>query len=207
MATVSVRGTGTATAQPDDVTVGLSVEALRPTASEAFAEATRLAGDVVSLCDELGVPVGARTTSQVSLAEHGEHTNAGWQHRGYRAAARIAARLADPELASRLVSEAAARLEVRIDGPTWRVARDNPAHAEARRRAAEDARSRAEEYAASLGGRVGAVVSVVEAGAAPPGLPEPRMYAVRQDMSPMPLEAGEHEVVAEVDVTFQLEQG
>jgi uncharacterized protein YggE len=206
MATVTVRGTGTATAQPDDVTVGLSVEALRPSASEAFGEATRLAAGVVSLCDELGVPAASRTTSQVSLAEHGEHTNAGWQHRGYRAATRIAARMTDAERASRLLTEAAARLEVRIDGPTWRVAHDNPAHAEARRRASEDARSRAEQYAAALGGRVGAVASAVEAGATAPG-PEPRMYAVRQEISPMPLEAGEHEVVAAVDVTFQLEQG
>ena len=160
-------------------TVGLSVEALRPNATEAFAEATRLAADVVSLCDELGVPDGSRTTTQVSLAEHGEHTNAGWQHRGYRAATRVAAHVSDAELASRLVSEAAARLQVRIDGPTWRVAHDNPAHGEARRGAAEDARSRADEYAVALGGRVGAVVSVVEAGAIAPG-PEPRMYAVRQ---------------------------
>jgi uncharacterized protein YggE len=205
MATVSVRGTGTATAQPDDVTVGLSVEALRPSASEAFAEATRLAAEVVSLCDELGVAAGSRTTSQVSLAEHGEHTDAGWQHRGYRAATRVAARVKDVEVASRVVSEAAARLGVRIDGPTWRVAHDNPAHADARRRAAEDARVRAEEYAAALGGRVGAVVSIAEPGPGPPG-PQPRMYSVRQEISPMPLETGDHEVIAEVDVTFQLEQ-
>ncbi len=206
MATVSVRGTGTAAAQPDDVTVGLGVEALRPSASEAFAEATRLAADVVLLCEELGVPAGSRTTSRVSLAEHGEHTDAGWQHRGYRATARVAARLADAELASRLISGAASRLGTRIDGPTWRVAQDNPAHAEARRRAAADARARAEEYAAVLGGRVGAIVSIAEPGSGPPG-PQPRMYAVRQEISGMPLETGEHEVVAEVDVTFQLEQG
>ena len=179
---------------------------LRPTASEAFADATRLARQVVSLCDEIGVSAGARSTSQVSLAEHGEHTDTGWQHRGYRASTRVAARLSDADLASRLVSEAAARLEVRIDGPTWRVARDNTAHGEARRRAAEDARSRAEEYAAVLGGRVGAIASIAEPGSGPP-LPAARMYAVRQEISPMPLEAGEHEVMAEVDVTFQLEQG
>jgi uncharacterized protein YggE len=206
MATVTVRGTGTATAQPDDVTVGLTVESLRPTAAEAFEDATRLASEVVSLCDELGVPSGSRTTSQIALDEHGEHTNAGWQHRGYRAATRVAVRVTDAELASRIVSEAAARLAVRLDGPTWRVAHDNPAHAEARRRAADDAKSRAEEYAAALGGRVGAVVSVVEAGAVPPG-PEPRMYALRQELAPMPIEAGEHDVVAVVDVTFQLEEG
>lgn len=206
MATISVRGQGTAWVQPDEVTVGLSAEALLPTASEAFAEATRLAADLVLLCDEIGVPAGSRTTSQVSLAEHGEHTDTGWQHRGYRASTRVAARLSDADLASRLVSEAAARLEVRIDGPTWRVARDNTAHGEARRRAAEDARSRAEEYAAALGGRVGAIASIAEPGSGPP-LPAARMYAVRQEISPMPLEAGEHEVMAEVDVTFQLEQG
>lgn len=206
MATISVRGQGTACVQPDEVTVGLSVEVLRPTASEAFVDATRLAQQVVSLSEEVGVSSGARSTSRVSLAEHGEHADTGWQHRGYRGATRVAARLADAELASRLVSEAAARLDVRVDGPTWRVARDNTAHGEARRRAAEDARSRAEEYAAALGGRVGAIASIAEPGSGPP-LPAARMYAVRQEISPMPLEAGEHEVMAEVDVTFQLEQG
>ena len=206
MATISVRGTGTVTAQPDDVTVGLGVEALRPSAAEAFAEATRLAEAVVALCDELGVAPASRTTSQVSLDEHGEHTDAGWQHRGYRASTRVAARLTDAALASRLVSEAAARLEARIDGPVWRVSRDNPAHAEARRRAAADARSRAEEYVAALGGRLGAIVSIAEPGTGPPA-PQLRAFALAHEISSMPLEAGEHDVVAELDVTFQLEQG
>jgi hypothetical protein len=30
---------------------------------------------------------------------------------------------------------------------------------------------------------------------------------VHQEISGMPLDAGEHELVAEIDVTFQLEQG
>ena len=205
MATVSVRGTGTATAQPDDVTVGLTVEALRATASEAFAQATSLAEEVVALVDRLGIPAGSRTTSRVSLAEHGERTDSGWQHRGYRASTRVAVLLTDAELASRLISEAAG-LAVRIDGPVWRVARDNPAHGEARRGAAADARARAEEYAAALGGRIGAIVSVVEPGSDSPG-PQPHLYSASYDAASMPLEAGEHEVVAEIDVTFQLEQG
>ena len=142
MATITVRGHGTSSAQPDEVAVGLTAEAVRPRAAEAFAEASRLATDAASLCDELGVPAGRRTTSRISLAEHGEHTAAGWQHRGYRATSRIAVRLEDAELASRLVSEAAERLEARIDGPIWRVAHDNPAHSEARRLAVSTSRSR-----------------------------------------------------------------
>jgi uncharacterized protein YggE len=207
MATITVRGHGRSAAQPDEVGVGLTVEAVRPKAAEAFAEASRLALEAVALCDELGVPAGRRTTSQISLAEHGEHTAAGWQHRGYRAASRIGVRLDDAELASRLVSVAAERLEARIDGPAWRVAHDNPAHADARRLAAADARAKAEEYAAALGVRVGAVASAMEPGTAPPGPPQPRAYAVHMDVSGMPLDAGEHEIVAEIDVTFRLEQG
>jgi len=205
MATITVRGRGTASAQPDEVTVGLTVEALRPSAAEAFAEATRLAEAVVALCDELGISPGARSTSRVSLAEHGEHTSDGWQHRGFRATSRLAVRLDDGERASKLVSAAAAQ-EARIDGPAWRVAYDNTGHAEARRRAARDARAKAEEYAEALGGRLGALVSVAEPGSGP-STPQPRTYAVHQDISGMPLEAGEHELVAEIDVTFQLEQG
>src|SRR5688572_29966541 len=203
MATITVRGHGSSSAQPDEVEVGLTVEAVRPHAAESFAEASRLAAETAALCEELGVPAARRTTSHVSLVEHGEHTSAGWQHRGYRAASRIVVRLDDAELASRLVSEAAERLEARIDGPLWHVAHDNPAHAEARRLAAAAARSKAEEYAAALGCRVGAIASVVEPGTAPPGPPQPRAYAVHQEISPMPLDGGAQEVVAEIDVTFR----
>jgi uncharacterized protein YggE len=205
MATITVRGRGVTTVAPDEVTVGLTVEALRKSAGEAFAEATRLAQQVVALCDELGIDAGRRTTSRVTLAEDGEHTSKGWQHRGYRASSRLAVRLDDGELASRLVTEAAERVELRIDGPGWRVAHDNPGHADARRLAAADARQKAEEYAGALGGRIGAIASVDEPETKPAAVSAgPTMLRAAADM---PVEGGEHEMVAEIDVTFQLEQG
>jgi uncharacterized protein YggE len=206
MATVTVRGRGVEMVQPDELTVGLTVEALRASASEAFAEASWLAEQLVALCEELGIEPSHRTTSRVTLAEHGEHTDRGWQHRGYRATSRLGVRLADGELASRLVSEAAERLELKIDGPVWRVAHDNPAHADARRLAAGDARRKAQEYAAALGGRVGAIVSIEEP-ETKPARHEGALLARSLDAAGMPIEAGEKEVAAAVDVTFQLEQG
>ena len=204
MATITVRGRGVTMVAPDEVTVGLTVEALRKSAAEAFAEAARLAQQVVALCDELGIAEGRRTTSRVTLAEDGEHTNSGWQHRGYRASSRVVVRLDDGELASRLVTEAAERVDLRIDGPGWRVARDNSGHADARRLAAADARVKADEYAAALGGRVGAIVSIDE----PETKPTPvAPMALRAEAAGMPVEGGEHEVAATIDVTFQLEQG
>ena len=207
MASITVRGRGVTMVAPDEVSVGLTVEALRTSAAEAFAEATRLAQQVVALCDELGIGEGRRTTSRVTLAEDGEHTNRGWQHRGYRASSRLAVVVDDGELASRLVTEAAERVELRIDGPTWRVAHDNPGHADARRLAAADARRKAEEYAAALGGRIGAIVSIAEPETKPTsGSAGPIAFRAAAD-SGMPVEAGERELVAELDVAFQLEQG
>ena len=145
-------------------------------------------------------PLRSRSPSTASTRTPAGSTGAIARRAGWRCDSH------DAELASRLLSEAAARLEARIDGPAWRVAHDNPGHSEARRRAARDARAKAEEYAEALGGRVGALVSVAEPGSGP-SIPQPRMYAVHQEISGMPLEAGEHELVAEIDVTFQLEQG
>ena len=82
MASITVRGRGVTMVAPDEVTVGLTVEALRKSAAEA-------------------------------LAEDGEHTNRGWQHRGYRASSRLAVRVDDGELASRLVTrELVAEIDV-----------------------------------------------------------------------------------------------
>ena len=204
MATITVRGRGVARVAPDEVTVGLTVEALRNGAAEAFAEATRLAQQVVALCDELGIAEGRRTTSRVTLAEDGEHTNRGWQHRGYRASSRLVVRLDDGELASRIVTEAAERVDLRIDGPAWRVAHDNPSHADVRRLAAADARQKADEYAAALDGRIGAVVSIDEPETKPTSVPGGPV--VLRAAAGMPVEGGEQELLAEIDVTFQLEQ-
>jgi uncharacterized protein YggE len=153
----------------------------------------------------MGITEGRRTTSRVKLAEDGEHTSTGWQHRGYRASSRLVVRLDDGELASRLVTDAAERVDLRIDGPGWRVAHDNPGHADARRLAAVDARQKAEEYAAALGGRIGAIVSIDESETKPAPVFGP--MALRAEAAGMPIEGGERELGAEIDVTFQLEQG
>jgi uncharacterized protein YggE len=207
MATITVRGSGVVAATPDDVTVGLTLEALRPTPAEAFHEASERAAAAVSLLDELGVPEGSRLTSAVSLLEHGEHVDGQWQHRGYRASTRVAARLADGGLASRVLSEAVARLEARVDGPSWRVAPYNPAHGEARRLAALDARAKAEAYVEALGARLGAIATIAEPGAQaepPVALQALRLSAAGTEM---PVAAGDLLVSAAVDVTFQVEQG
>jgi uncharacterized protein YggE len=51
-----------------------------------------------------------------------------------------------------------------LDGPTWRLDRDNPVHAELQAEAVHEARSRAERYAAALGGRLGPLIELADPG-------------------------------------------
>jgi uncharacterized protein YggE len=52
-----------------------------------------------------------------------------------------------------------------LDGPQWTLSDETAAVREAQRRAASDARMRAEAYAEALGGRLGALIRLADAGA------------------------------------------
>jgi uncharacterized protein YggE len=65
-----------------------------------------------------------------------------------------------------------------IGGPQWELDTSNHAYAEARQRAAADARSRAETYAAELGLTLGAITWVAEPGLRP-GSPGEGAFAFR----------------------------
>jgi uncharacterized protein len=54
--------------------------------------------------------------------------------------------------------------DVAIEGPHWRVERDNPAHAEIQAEAVREALARAERYAAALGGTLGRLVELSDTG-------------------------------------------
>ena len=207
MATITVRGTGTAYGTPDEATIRLGVESLRPTAAEALADVAERTTTLVTLCRELGLGEGDVTTTGVSVREHGEHDKDGrWQHRGYRASNRVSARVREVAAIGPLLTGAVDRVGAAVDGPHWRLLPAHEAHAEASRAAARDARVRAEALADALGGRLGAVVSARDSRIEPPTPRPMRMEAMAMASDSMPVEAGELTVVAMVDVEFQLEQ-
>ena len=207
MATITVRGTGTVHATPDEATIDLGVEAVRPTAAEALSDVAGRTSSLVTLCHELGLGDRDITTTGVRVAEHGDHDQGGrWQHRGYRATSRVSARIRDVDAVGTLMSAAVDRANATVDGPTWRVVPEHPAHGEAPRLAAHDARTRAQALAEALGGRLGTVVSARDARIPPPE-PKPMMRFAAAAAEPVPIEAGDLAVVAVVDVEFNFEQG
>lgn len=208
MGTVVVRGTGTARTSPDEATVGLELSAVRPSAKEALADVASTTASALALCDELGIAPERRSTAGANVAEHGEHVNGQWQHRGYRAWNRLSVRIDSAELAGALMSEAVSRVGAAVDGPAWSIAVDNPAHLVAAAAAARDARARAQAYADALGLRLGAVLSVREPGTRPPTPPMPQAMMAKgayDAVESLPVAAGEHELVCAVEIEFGLD--
>jgi uncharacterized protein YggE len=211
MTSVTVRGFARVRAAPDEATLELTVESLRPTPAEALAEATARAEELVALCDELGIGPERRLTSGATVEEQTEYVDGARRHRGYLARSSLRVRVEDPALAGRLLADAVSRAGARVAGPWWSIAAANPARLEACREAALDARRKAEAYAVALGARLGAIVAVREPAARV--WPEPRGGAAVKAMlvaeapEPAPIEAGELEVTAAVEVEWGLEQG
>ena len=209
MATVTVIGRAVVRVPPDEAHLSLTVEAMRPTASEALEAVSARAARLVELCDGLGITADRRVTTGATVTEHVEHDREGRRHhRGYHASNSLALRLADTDVVGRVLQEAVEHASARAGGPWWSVAVDNPGHREAARLAALDARERALAYAEALGAGLGAIVAVREHGTHRPPEPEPHAAHAADaafDAS-APIEAGELELSAEVEIEFALEQ-
>jgi uncharacterized protein YggE len=202
MATITVSGYGEVSVPPDEATLTLGFESVAATPRDAISEVAESAQKLVELLDELEIPSGKRTTTGVQLSEAGEHDQQGrWQHRGYRAVERFTV-AASPEILGELIGAAVDRAGARIEGPSWRVATDNPARKDTLRAAAANARERAEAVADELGVRVGAVVEAKEDAGFQPILRQRTLAAMAEAV---PIEAGEARIACNLSVTFQVE--
>jgi uncharacterized protein len=213
-ATVTVQGSSVVPAQPDEVEIGIEVSYIDQTAEQALAEVARRSGRIENVFAELGIGRDRWTTSGIAVREHtewdrksGEHV-----HRGYSALTRLMLRLNDAALVGRLMNEAIGRANARVEGPWWRIAPTNPSRVEACRRAAEDARRKAEGYASAFGMRLGAVIEITEPGinVGPSRSSEHSrglMVLADEPLQEVNVQAGSLDVTANVIVTFALQPG
>ena len=206
MASVTVRGAATAAATPDEATLVVELSELRPTAEEAYTKVAERSASLEAVLDRLEVDAARRSSGGVSVGEENEYVDGRQQHRGFRATARTSVRLEDAPLVARVLREAVTEAGARVDGPSWLVRPDNPAHLEAARSAALAARGKAEAYADALGLRLGALERITEPASEPPS-PRLAMRTMAADVSAteIAVEPGELLVSASVELTYGLE--
>jgi uncharacterized protein len=204
-ATVTVAGTGAATAVPDTALLQLGVETRGSTPAEAL-DTCRLALDrVLTALDAEGVEPARRTTGGLELHEDWESRQPGQGPVRYLAGARLTVRLARPAQAGQVAAAAVAvgGDAARVHGLELVVGDPAAVAAAAREAAWRDAVARAEQYARLAGAALGPVFEVKEAPPPPPDARPMRLLAA--GVSPGPAtEPGETTVWAAVTVTWVL---
>ena len=208
-ATVTVRGEASLRADPDEALLWITLNEVESTSGKALADVGRRTEALLTLLNDLDVAKEDRSTSGGSVAEEFDASQTrGRRSLGHRATAGVALRLADADVISRVISRAVEELQASIIGPRWFVSPSHPIWLEAARLAASDARRRADAYASGVSAELGALITLVEPER--PGGSTSRLGRFEPTPSgapggpQIPIEAGQIEVTAAIDATFEL---
>ncbi len=205
--TVTVVGEGTANAIPDTALLHLGVETRGTTPGEALEACSRALEEVIAAVRAAGVEPPGLATGELSVHPDWEARPKGQRPAGYRAAARLTARLDVPARAGQVATAAvtAGGEAARVHGLVLVVGDQAGVLAAARKAAWRDARGRAEQYAALAGVALGGVLRIEELAGARHTLPLALAGGYQAQAAAGPaVEVGEAEVGARVAVTWAL---
>ena len=217
---IVVRGSGQSRAMPDRAILRLVVDGEGRTRADAYDEAARRAAAVdegltryAQACATFCLGLDPEDLDRTITAPLVVHPKTRWhkgetQRTGWTASRTSSVEVVAFDRLGDLLAELAADGST-VNGPSWQLDPANAAHTEARRLAAEDARRRAEVYAAALGVRLTDVAWVAEPELRGPGpqpfhLPAPAL-AMRAGGAPQEvIEVAPEELLvdAQVDVGF-----
>jgi uncharacterized protein YggE len=205
---LDIVATGEVTRVPDIVLINAGVTTQGPTASQAIqANAARIEAMRAAL-RRAGVADRDIQTSSVNLnAEYRHVADRPPVFTGYRANHMVSVRFRDAANAGRILDALVTAGANEINGPTFEVERPAAALDQARTRALEDARARAQLYAGALGMRVTRIVAISESGGT---RPMPMGFArgdMAQSASATNIVLGEQSLAVTLTVTFELGEG
>ncbi|MDT5146151.1 MAG: uncharacterized protein QOC58_796, partial [Mycobacterium sp.] len=183
---------------PDTLTAHVSIEFTAPDVTAAMSQTNDRQQAVITALAGAGIDRKDIKTTDVTLQPQysNPEPNGTAAITGYRAANAIEVRMHPPDAASRTLAliVGTGGDATRISSVSYSIADDSQLVKDARARAFQDAKNRAEQYAQLSGMRLGAVLSISEAsgGGAPtaggPAAPPRGMAA------PVPLEPGQQTV-------------
>lgn len=215
-ASTTTFGRGTVRAVPDLIRVTLSVESRADTVAAAYGRAGDRVNAVVAALRAAGVSDADMATSGLSVRTETVYTDSGRSEiAGYLASTSLSVSLREGTGTEPADTVAAAVTaggdDVRLGGLTRGIAEPEPLLAQARDAAFDDAKTKAEQYAARAGVSLGEVMQITEDIATP----MPRAYEIAEmdsapmlvarASSPVPVVPGETEIGATVRVTWALD--
>ncbi len=201
---ITTRGTGTASAAADIVTVTLGVQTLGDTASEALAANNEAAATVQEVLRGAGVATEDLRTAELSI--YPNYSDDGRTISGYQVTNRVTAVLRDLAGAGALIDAAAGAAgdAIRVDGLVFGLDDDGEARTQARADAVTQAIAQARELADAAGVGLAGIVSITEV---PVAGPQPFPYAMEESgaaAASVPLQPGTRDVEVVVEVVHAL---
>lgn len=200
---VTVVGEGKVQGVPDTVTVDAAIESTASDASTALNQTNQRMAAVTDAVAGQGIDRKDVSTTGVTLApQYGDNSVI----TGYQASNSIEVKIRKLDAASPtiLAIQNAGGNATRINSVNLSIEDDSQLVKDARARAFEDAKSRAQQYAQLAGLDLGKVISITEAGAnvPPTPMPMPRFDAAAQ--AAVPLSPGQQTVGFSVTVVWEL---
>jgi hypothetical protein len=208
---VSVRGEATLEAEPELAVVTLSVDAHGPdrrTAVDLLSQRARSVADVVTRFES---GIERAETSHLHVYPELENKRS---ERIKRYVGRTSTTITvhDFTVLSDLLVAASSIDLVSVSGPWWRLRTNSPVYRQARLAAAEDAKSRARDYAEAFGARVERLIEIADLGLNQPITRPMRLHfaaagpqSVEGAGGPeLALEPGHQEVTGQVEARFLL---
>ncbi len=197
---ITVSGTGTARAVPDQATFSFSVQTEGATAKAALDANSAQMTLVIAALKRSGIAKKDLQTQDVSVMPRQNDTG---QINGYTANNSVQALVRRIAGAGAVVDAAVAAVANQSSGPSFDQSGRDVVYRSALRAAVADARTKAEALAAESNASLGRVTRIVE-GLAEQPVPMYTGAAVDSAKSPTPVEPGTQEVQAMVTVTFEL---
>ncbi|MGV0603341.1 SIMPL domain-containing protein [Mycolicibacterium sp. XJ1904] len=202
---VTVVGTGEVLGTPDTLTINAGMEVVAADAAGALNQTSQLQRGVIDALVDSGIDRKDINTSEVSVQPQyggGDNTTVN----GYRATNTIDVKVRALNTAPQVFGIIASRggNATRINNVTLAIEDDSQLVREARARAFNDAKSRAEQYALLADLDLGKVLSISEVPSSSPPTPYPGPRGQAAEMATVPFEPGQQAVGFNVTVVYEL---
>lgn len=208
--TLSVSGTGKATAKPDMASIQFSVETRGKTAKEALTiNAERMNAVISALKNQRVLDKDIQTNGLSLNIEYARDQNGRYQNQkidGYRVYNTVTARLRDVSKVGEIIDKTIGAGANRMNSLSFSFSDDSALRNKARKAAVTDATAKAQLYAQEAGISLGKVLAISE-----PGSSTSRPFAVRgqsmamEDLSAStPIATGESSISAQINMIFEI---
>ena len=202
---LTVTGSGTVSAVPDEAQLSAGVVTQAKTAAAALASNTRAMNAVFASLKTMGIPDKSIQTSGFSVSPQYPpyNSNAPRVITGYQVTNAVSVTVDDLAKLGKALDALVASGANQMGGVNFSIRDPKPLLARARAEAVKDALAKAKAYADAAGVSLGPIQAIGESGAEPPRPMFMKTMAL-EGASSAPVAAGEQDVTASVTISWEI---